>query len=200
MVMRSAPSHPKPVAHRPAVGGASANLRRGLTRQRLPMAAVALTVETSIRRAIARVQPTAVGVHTGRVLRTVVDMAATAEAAPCRAIAPVRPTAVDTGRVLRPAVDMAATAEAAPCRAIAPAPATVEVVDTDRVLRPAAEVLITVAAEVASTAAEAAAPMAADAADLYGKPARASTREAMHGAANATNAWPTPAGSATRTQ
>src|SRR5713226_1926191 len=103
MAIRSAPSRPKPMARRPAVGGASANLDRGLARQRHPMAAVALTVEAPLRRAIAPVQPTAVGVDTDRVRRTAVTVAATAEAAPRRAIGPVRPTeeVVDTDRVLR---------------------------------------------------------------------------------------------------
>lgn len=101
MVIRNAPSRPKPMAHRPAVGSASANLDRGLATQRLPMAAVALTVEAPLRRAIARVQPTAV--DTGRVLRTAVAMAATAEGAPRRAIAPAPATAValDTDQALR---------------------------------------------------------------------------------------------------
>src|SRR5260370_28613818 len=88
MLIHSTPSRRKPIAHRLAVGGASANLDRGPATQRLPMAAVVLTVEPPLRRTIARVQPTEVGVHTGRVLRTAVAMAATAEAQHRPAIAP----------------------------------------------------------------------------------------------------------------
>src|SRR5260370_3344823 len=136
MLIHSTPSRRKPIAHRLAVGGASANVDRGPATQRVPMAAVVLAVEPPLRRTIARVQPTEVGVHTGRVLRTAVAMAATAEAEQRRAIAPVRSTAVavDTGRVLRTAVAMAATAEGAQCRAIAPAPVTAVAVDTDQAL------------------------------------------------------------------
>ena len=159
MVIHRAPTRPKPMAHRPA-GGASANLDPGLARQRLPMAAVALTVEAPLRRAIARARPTAA--DTGRVLRTTVAMAATPEAARRRAIARARPTA-DTGRVLRTAVAMAATAEGAPCRAIAPAPATA--VDTDQALRMAAEVLLAVAA-ARITAVAAASMVVAEAASI----------------------------------
>ena len=160
MVIHRAPTRPKPMAHRPA-GGASANLDPGLARQRLPMAAVALTVEAPLRRAIARARPTAA--DTGRVLRTKVAMAATPEAARRRAIARARPTAVDTGRVLRTAVAIAATAEGAPCRAIAPAPATA--VDTDQALRMAAEVLLAVAA-ARIAAVEAASMVVAEAASI----------------------------------
>jgi len=163
MVIHRAPTRSKPMAHRPAAGGASANLDRGLARQRLPMAAVALTVEAPLRRAIARARPTAV--DTGRVLRTTVAMAATPEAARRRAIARARPTAVDTGRVLRTAVAMAATAEGAPCQAIAPAPATAVAVDTDQALRMAAEVLLAVAA-ARIAAVEAASMVVAEAASI----------------------------------
>ena len=141
----SAPSRPKPIARKPAVGGASANLDRGVARQRPLMAAVALPVEAPLRRAIAPV-----GVHTGRVLCTAVTVATTAEAAPRRAIAPARPTAVaaDTGRDLHPQGVGAATAEAAPRRAIAPARPTAAAVDTGRVLRTVAGVLIQAVAAV----------------------------------------------------
>jgi len=139
-----------------------------------------------------------------------VAMPATAEAAPRRAIALVRPTAVDTGRVLRTAVAMAATAEGAPCRAIAPAPATEVAVDTDRVLRMAAEVLIAVvaaritvaAAAEASTVVAAAVPMGAaeeGAADLL-ETCLSATRKATRSAGQSHEDFATAAGSETRTQ
>ena len=105
MVIHRAPTRPKPMAHRPAVGGALANLDRGLARQHLPMAAVALTLEASLRRAIARAHT---AVDTGRVLRTAVVMAATAQGAPCRAIAraPATAVAVDTDQALRMAAEV----------------------------------------------------------------------------------------------
>src|SRR5260370_18342975 len=94
MVIHRAPTRPRPMAHRPAAGGASANLDRGLARQRLPMAAVPLTVEAPLRRAIARARPTAL--DTRRVLRTTVAIAPTPAAARRPAFAspraPPRPT------------------------------------------------------------------------------------------------------------
>src|SRR6266851_955152 len=116
-IIHRAPTRPKPMTHRPAVGGASANLDRGPASQGLPMAAVALTVEAPLRRAIARPRPTAVEVHTGRVLRTAVAMAATAEGASCRAIAPA--TAVDTDQALRMVAEVLLAVAAARITAVA---------------------------------------------------------------------------------
>jgi hypothetical protein len=136
----SAPSRPKPMPRKPALGGASANLDRGLARQRLLMAAVALPVEAQLRRAIAPVQATAAGVHTGRVLRTAVTVATTPEAAPRRAIALARPTAVavDTGQVLRTAAGVPIPAVGARITVAAAVAAVITVVEAEALFAPAA--------------------------------------------------------------